>query len=127
MKRIIDVLIVSTGAAFGFLFGEIDGLFYALIAFVVLDYISGVIAAIVKRSLSSEIGYKGICKKIMIFLVVAVANIIDMQVIKSGSVLRTATLFLFIANEGISMLENAGAMGLPIPGKLLDMLEQLKK
>lgn len=126
MKRIYEVSVAGTGAVLGFLFGEIDGLFHALIAFVVLDYISGIIAAVVNKNLSSEAGYKGICKKIMIFAVIAVANIIDAQVIKSGSALRTATLFLFVSNEGISLLENAGSIGLPVPKPLLEKLGQLK-
>ncbi|MCL2694655.1 MAG: phage holin family protein [Oscillospiraceae bacterium] len=126
MRKLYDAFIVSTGAVLGFLFGELDGLFFALLAFVILDYITGVIAAITKKNLSSEIGFDGICKKIMVFVVVAVANIIDTQVIKSGSALKTAALFLFISNEGISLLENAALMGLPIPKKLFDILKQLK-
>jgi len=126
MKKVCETLTAASGAAVGFLFGELDGLFYALIAFVIMDYITGVIAAIACKNLSSEIGFKGICKKIMIFTVVAVAHIIDTQVIKSGSTLRTMTLFLFIANEGISLLENAASMGLPIPQKLMKTLKQLK-
>jgi toxin secretion/phage lysis holin len=126
MKKINDALLMGAGAVTGFLFGELDELFFALVALVVLDYITGVIAAIVCRNLSSEAGFKGICKKIMIFAVVAVAHIIDSQVIKSGSALRTAALFLFIANEGISLLENAAGMGLPIPERLMKILKQLR-
>jgi toxin secretion/phage lysis holin len=126
MRRLYDAFIISTGVSIGFLFGELDGLFYALLAFVVLDYVSGVAVAIAKRCLSSEIGFKGICKKIMIFLVVAIANIIDVHIIESGSALRTAALFLFISNEGISLLENAAVLGLPIPEKLLCILKQIK-
>ena len=126
MKKPHEIIAATSGALIGFLFGEIDGLFYALIAFVVLDYISGVIAAFVQKDLSSEVGYKGICKKIMIFVIVAVANIIDTQVIKNGSALRTAALFLFLSNEGISLLENAGSIGLPVPQRLLEKLSQLK-
>ena len=126
MRKFYDAFIVSAGAVFGFLFGEIDGVFYSLIAFVILDYITGVAAAAAKKKLSSEAGFQGICKKITIFIVVAIANIIDAQVIKNGSVLRTAALFLFISNEGISLLENAGQIGVPIPDKLLDTLTQLK-
>jgi len=126
MRKIYDALVISAGAVLGYLFGELDRLFYALIAFVILDYITGVIAAIMNKNLSSEIGFRGICKKITIFIVVAVANIIDAQIIKSGSALRTAALFLFISNEGISLLENAGNIGLPVPKKMLDILKQLK-
>lgn len=127
MKRLYDTFVLSVGAVFGFLFGELCGLFYALIAFVVLDYATGVIVAFTKKSLSSEVGFEGICKKITIFIVVAVANIIDVHVIKGVPVLRTAALFLFISNEGISLLENAGSMGIPIPARILDVLTQLKQ
>ncbi|MCL1824090.1 MAG: phage holin family protein [Oscillospiraceae bacterium] len=127
MKRLINAIIMGTGGITGFLFGELDGFFYALIAFVILDYITGVIAAVIQKNLRSEIGFKGICKKITIFIVVAVANIIDSQIIQNGSALRTAAIFLFISNEGISLLENAGGIGLPIPKKLFDVLSQLKQ
>ena len=126
MRKFCDTCLIGAGAVLGFMFGELDGLFYALIAFVILDYGTGVAVAIAKKRLSSEIGFKGICKKIMLFVVVAVANIIDTYVIHSGSALRTATLFLFIANEGISLLENAADMGIPIPKKILEVLKQLR-
>jgi len=126
MRKLYDAFIISAGVAISFMFGELDELFYALIAFVILDYLSGVAVAVAKKCLSSEIGFKGICKKIMIFLVVAVANIIDVHIIESGSALRTAALFLFISNEGISLLENAASLGLPIPEKLLCLLKQIK-
>jgi toxin secretion/phage lysis holin len=125
MRRLYDAFVISAGAVFGFMFGELCGLFYALIAFVVLDYITGVIVAITKRCLSSEVGFMGICKKITIFIVVAVANIIDVHIIKEGAILRTAALFLFISNEGISLLENAANMGVPIPKKILVVLQQI--
>ena len=125
MRKLYDAFVISAGAVFGFMFGELCGLFYALIAFVVLDYITGVIAAIAKKCLSSEIGFEGICKKITIFIVVAVANIIDVHIFKEGPILRTAAIFLFLSNEGISLLENAGNMGLPIPAKILKVLKQL--
>jgi toxin secretion/phage lysis holin len=126
MRKIYDAFLLGAGAFTGFMFGELDGLFIALITLVMLDYVTGVIVAIARKCLSSEIGFKGICKKIMIFAVIAVANIIDTYVIKNGSALRTAVLFLFIANEGVSLLENAAGMGLPVPKKLLDILKQLK-
>ena len=124
--RILDIIIAVSGAACGYLFGELDGILKALIIIIILDYISGVIIAISKKCLSSEIGFKGICKKIMLFLVVALAHIIDEHIIGSGAGLRTAAIFLFIANEGVSLLENAGAMGVPIPEKLIKTLKQLK-
>ena len=96
-----------------------------LIAFVVVDYITGVMCAATDKKLSSEVGFKGIAKKVLIFLLVGIANILDVQVIGSGSVLRTAIIFFYISNEGVSLLENAGHLGLPIPEKLKEILEQL--
>ena len=100
-------------------------LLYALIAFVVIDYITGLMCAIIYQNLSSDVVFKCIFKKVLIFMLVGVANIIDMQIIGSGCVLRTAVIFFYISNEGISLLENAGHLGLPIPTKLKDILEQL--
>ena len=98
---------------------------YALIAFVVIDYITGVMCAIINRELSSAVGFKGIFRKVLIFLLVGIANIIDVQVIGTGAVLRTAVIFFYISNEGVSLLENAGHIGLPIPEKLKEVLAQL--
>jgi toxin secretion/phage lysis holin len=89
------------------------------------DYITGVMCAVVDKKLSSEVGFKGICKKVLIFMLVGIANILDIEVIGTGSVLRTAVIFFYLSNEGISLLENAGHLGLPIPKKLMDILEQL--
>lgn len=113
------------GAIFGFLFGELNGFFIALIAISLLDYATGMLAAAVNRKLSSAVGFKGICKKIMLFTIVAVANIIDTQVI-GGSALRTAVIFAFIANEALSIVENSAEMGLPVPQKLKDALAQIR-
>lgn len=98
---------------------------YALIAFVVIDYITGVMCAIISRELSSAVGFKGIFRKVLIFLLVGIANIIDVQVIGTGAVLRTAVIFFYISNEGVSLLENAGHLGLPIPEKIRTVLDQL--
>ncbi|MCL1903981.1 MAG: phage holin family protein [Oscillospiraceae bacterium] len=125
-KTIFDTICGILGGVAGFLFGAIDGLFYALVAFAVLDYITGVISAVIQKKLSSRVGFEGIFKKIMVFVVIAVANIIDVHVFAASGVLRTAAIFFFISNEGLSILENAGRMGLPIPKKLLDVLEQLR-
>jgi toxin secretion/phage lysis holin len=100
-------------------------LLYALIAFVVVDYITGVMCAIADKKLSSQVGFKGICRKVLIFVLVGVANILDVQVLAAGSVLRTAVIFFYLSNEGISLLENAAHVGLPIPEKLKAVLEQL--
>ena len=105
--------------------GSLDGLLYALIAFVVIDYLTGVLCAIADRTLSSNIGFKGIARKVLIFALVGVGHIIDSQVIGEGSVIRTAVLFFYLSNEGVSLLENAAHLGLPIPEKLRDVLAQL--
>lgn len=105
--------------------GSLDGLLYALIAFVVIDYLTGVLCAIVDKALSSNIGFKGIARKVLIFALVGVGHIIDSQVIGEGSVVKTAVLFFYLSNEGVSLLENAAHLGLPIPEKLRDVLAQL--
>ena len=109
-----------------FLFGDMEGLIVALIALIILDYISGVIAAAVEKRLSSEVGAKGIAKKIFMLLIVALANIVDINVIGDGHVLKTVTVVFYICNECISLIENAGRIGVPVPKKLLDVLEQLR-
>ena len=121
----IQFVFAGIGGWLGWFLGGCDGLLYALLAFVVIDYITGVMCAISDHTLSSEVGFKGICRKVLIFLLVGIANILDVQVIGSGSVLRTAVVFFYISNEGISLLENAGHLGLPIPQKMKDVLEQL--
>lgn len=121
----IQFVFAGIGGWLGWFLGGCDGLLYALLAFVVVDYITGVMCAISDHSLSSEVGFKGICRKVLIFLLVGIANILDVQVIGTGSVLRTAVVFFYISNEGISLLENAGHLGLPIPAKLKEVLEQL--
>ena len=121
----IQVIFAAIGGWLGYFLGGCDGLIYALTAFVVVDYITGVMCAIADKKLSSSVGFKGICRKVLIFILVGIANIIDVQVIKSGSVLRTAVIFFYLSNEGVSLLENAAHLGLPIPNKLKEVLEQL--
>ena len=116
----------AIGGALGWFIGGLDGFLYALIAFVVIDYLTGLLAAGVQKKLSSEVGFKGIAKKMAIFLLVGIANIIDVDVIQNGTALRTAVIFFYLSNEGLSILENAGNIGLPIPEKLKTMLAQLK-
>jgi toxin secretion/phage lysis holin len=113
------------GGWIGYYLGGCDGLIYLLTACVIIDYITGVMCAITDHRLSSAVGFKGICRKVLIFMLVGLANLIDVDVIKSGSIVRTAVLFFYISNEGVSLLENAGHLGLPIPRKLKDVLEQL--
>ena len=121
----IQLIFSALGGWLGYFLGGCDGLLYALIAFVVIDYITGVMCAIINRELSSAVGFKGIFRKVLIFLLVGIANIIDVQVIGTGAVLRTAVIFFYISNEGVSLLENAGHLGLPIPEKIKTVLEQL--
>ena len=121
----IQLIFTAVGGWLGYFLGGCDGLMYALIAFVVIDYITGVMCAIIDRKLSSAVGFKGIFRKVLIFLLVGIANIIDVQVIGTGAVLRTAVIFFYISNEGVSLLENAGHLGLPIPEKIKTVLEQL--
>jgi toxin secretion/phage lysis holin len=128
MKEIwtwIQLMLAAIGGWLGWFLGGADGFLYALIAFVVIDYITGVMCAIVDQKLSSAVGFKGIFKKVLIFIMVGVGNIIDVQVLGQAGVLRTAVIFFYLSNEGVSMLENAGHLGLPIPAKLKEVLEQL--
>ena len=121
----IQLIFTAVGGWLGYFLGGCDGLLYALIAFVVIDYITGVMYAIADKNLSSEVGFKGICRKVLIFLLVGIANVLDVQVIGTGSVLRTAVIFFYISNEGVSLLENAAHLGLPVPEKIKTVLEQL--
>ena len=121
----IQLIFSAVGGWLGYFLGGCDGLLYALIAFVVIDYITGVMCAIITKQLSSEVGFMAIFRKVLIFLLVGIANIIDVQVIGTGAVLRTAVIFFYISNEGVSLLENAGHLGLPIPEKIKTVLEQL--
>ena len=121
----IQLIFAAIGGWLGYYLGGCDGLLIALVVFVVVDYITGVMCAIADKKLSSEVGFKGICKKVLIFVLVGIANILDVHVIGTGSILRTAVIFFYISNEGLSLLENAGHLGLPIPTKLKEVLEQL--
>ena len=121
----MQIILVAVGGWLGYFLGGCDGLVYALILFVAADYVTGVMCAAVDKRLSSEIGFKGICKKVLIFVLVGLANILDVQIIGTGSVLRTAVIFFYISNEGVSLLENAAHLGLPVPEKLKDILQQL--
>ncbi len=123
--NMIQAVFAGIGGWLGYFLGGCDGLTFALLAFVVIDYITGVMCAIADQRLSSAVGFKGICRKVLIFLLVGIANILDVQVIGTGSVLRTAIIFFYISNEGVSLLENAGHLGLPIPEKIKSVLEQL--
>lgn len=123
--NVIQLIISALGGWLGYFLGGSDGLLYALLAFVVIDYITGVMCAVNDHTLSSEVGFRGICRKVLIFLLVGIANVLDVQVIGTGSVLRTAVIFFYISNEGVSLLENAAHLGLPVPEKIKVVLEQL--
>lgn len=123
--NLIQFIFAAVGGWLGWFLGGCDGLLIALVLFVVIDYITGVMCAVSDHRLSSEVGFRGICKKIVIFLLVGIAQILDIEIIKTGSVIRTAVIFFYLSNEGVSILENAAHLGLPIPKKLKDVLEQL--
>ena len=121
----IQIVITAIGGWLGWFLGGCDGLLYALIAFAAVDYITGVMCAIVDKKLSSSVGFKGIFRKVLIFVMVGIAHVLDAQVIGNGSVLRTAVIFFYISNEGVSLLENASHLGLPVPDAVKVVLKQL--
>ncbi|MBE5075427.1 phage holin family protein [Anaerotignum lactatifermentans] len=123
--NLIQFIFTAIGGWLGYFLGGCDGLLIALVVFVAVDYLTGVMCAISDKKLSSEVGFKGICRKVLIFLLVGIANILDAQVIGTGSVLRTAVIFFYLSNEGVSLLENAAHLGLPVPEKIKTVLEQL--
>lgn len=128
MKQIwsgIQIAFTAFGGFLGWFLGGVDGFLYALIAFTVIDYITGVMCAITDKNLSSAVGFKGICRKVLIFTLVGIGNIVDVYVLGQGGVLRTAVIFFYLSNEGVSILENSAHLGLPIPAKLKEVLEQL--
>ena len=128
MKQIwsgIQIAFTTFGGFLGWFLGGVDGFLYALIAFTVIDYITGVMCAITDKKLSSSVGFKGICRKVLIFTLVGIGNIVDVYVLGQGGVLRTAVIFFYLSNEGVSILENSAHLGLPIPEKLKEVLEQL--
>jgi toxin secretion/phage lysis holin len=121
----IRIILAFVGGVLGCIFGGFNSLIYALTAFVALDYITGILLAIRDKKISSEVGYKGIVRKFLIFLIVSMGNIIDNYVLGTGSTLRTLVIMFYLTNEGISILENAGQLGLPIPKKLREAIEKL--
>lgn len=123
--NMIQMVFTMLGGWLGYFLGGCDGLLFALVVFVVMDYITGIMCAVADQNLSSEVGFKGICRKVLIFMMVGIANVLDMQIIGTGSVLRTAVIFFYLSNEGVSLLENAAHLGLPIPVKLRKVLEQI--
>lgn len=122
-----QLIFTAIGGYIGWFLGGFDGFLYALITFVIVDYITGIMVAIIEKKLSSEVGSRGIFKKVLIFSLVGIGNIIDDYVIQNGSAIRTAVIFFYLSNEGISILENTAKIGLPIPKKLKEVLKQLNK
>lgn len=130
MKELLatnKVLFSAIGGLIGSIFGEVDGFLFALMVFISIDYITGLMAAAIKKRLASNIGFKGIFKKIVLLYLVAVGQIIDEHVLKQGGMVRTAIIFYYLSNEGLSIIENAARIGLPVPEKLKDVLKQLKQ
>lgn len=121
----IQFVFTMVGGWLGYFLGGFDGLLYALIVFMAVDYITGVMCAVSDKKLSSAVGFKGIFRKVLILMLVGIANLLDVQVIGTGAVLRTAVIFFYLSNEGVSLLENAAYLGLPIPEKLKEILVQL--
>ena len=123
--NMIQLIFSALGGWLGYFLGGCDGLLYTLLAFTAMDYITGIMCAVNDHTLSSEVGFRGICRKVLIFMLVGIANILDADIIGTGSVLRTAVIFFYISNEGVSLLENAAHLGLPVPEKIKTVLEQL--
>lgn len=124
--NVVQVLFAALGGVLSWFFGTMDGFMYALIALAVCDYITGVMCAIVNKKLSSAVGFRGIFKKVLMFLVVGVAHVFD-TLMHTGNTLRTAVIFFYISNEGVSLIENATILGLPVPKQLKNVLAQIKK
>ena len=120
-----QMAITAIGGWLGYFVGGIDGMMIALIVLMVLDYITGVMCAVMDKKLSSAVGFKGICKKVLILMLVGVANIVDIHVVGTGSALRGAVICFYMGNEALSLFENAAHIGLPVPDKLKDALAQL--
>lgn len=123
--NVIQLILSALGGWLGYFLGGCDGLLYTLLAFTAMDYITGVMCAVNDKTLSSEVGFRGICRKVLIFMLVGIANILDADIIGTGSVLRTAVIFFYISNEGVSLLENAAHLGLPVPENIKAVLEQI--
>ena len=126
IQIIIDSIAGAVGAVLGFMYGEVNGLFWALIAFMALDYITGVIVAVIEKRLSSEVGFRGLAKKFLILVFVAVGHIADTYILGGTPAAMSAVMLFYMANEGISIIENAAALGLPVPKKLTSIMEQIR-
>lgn len=127
MKTVFDSIFAVIGAILGFYFGKLDGLLIVLCVFSVLDYLTGILSAIISKNLSSSIGFKGLLKKMLIFAFVGMANLLDVYMVGSGQVLRTAVIFFYLSNEGLSIVENAVEIGLPVPAALTGFLKKVNE
>ena len=123
----IQMIWAVLGGYIGYFLGGWDGFLYALVAFVIIDYITGLMVAVLEKRLSSEVGFRGIFKKVVLFSLVAVGHIVDSRLLQNEGVIRTAVIFFYLSNEGISILENTAKIGLPVPEKLKEVLSQLNK
>ena len=121
----VQMVATLIGGWLGYFLGGLDGLLIALIIFMVLDYITGLMCAVIDKKLSSAVGFRGICKKVLILMLVGVANVVDIHIVGTGSALRSAVIAFYLSNEGLSLLENAALIGLPIPEKMKEVLAQL--
>ncbi len=120
-----QAVLSAAGALLGWFLGGINGFLYVLIAFVVADYLTGVMCAVLDHSLCSTVGARGIFKKVLIFILVGIGHMVDVYLIGAGDTLRTAVIFFYLSNEGISLLENASRLGLPVPAQLKNVLATL--
>ena len=121
----VQIAITAIGGWVGYFVGGMDGMLIALIVLMSLDYISGIMCAVIDKKLSSAIGFRGICKKVLILMLVGVANIVDIHVVGTGSALRGAVICFYMSNEALSLFENAAHIGLKVPQGLKDVLAQL--
>jgi len=121
----LQIAITAIGGWLGYVLGGMDGLLIALVVFITIDYITGIMCAIIDKKLSSAVGFQGIFKKVLILMLVGIANVIDVHVVGTGSALRGATVCFYLSNEGLSILENTVHLGLPVPEKLKEVLSQL--
>ena len=124
--QVMQLIFTTIGGVVGWFLGGADGFMYMLVSFVVIDYLTGIMVSIIEKKISSQVGFRGIFKKVMIFLLIGIAHMIDLYVIIDGNAIRTAIIFFYLSNEGISILENTVRIGLPVPKKLKSILEQLK-
>lgn len=127
MEKCFNTLVAIIATFFTYLFGSWDLALQVLIVFMILDYVTGVLYAFISNQLNSEVGFKGLVKKLMILVVLIIGVMLD-RILGTGTwAFRTLVAYFYIANEGISLLENVGNIGIPIPNKMRQALEQLNK